>query len=211
MAKLSKTVITQLQAIQASGRVTPDVGKPLMEAKLIEVNTADVVGDAAAARLTQLAIDSLPKPKVAVANPGAAPAASAFPILKGVVVPESKRGAGRVAGPSKYPFDTMEKGDTFFVPASEETPNPVKTLGSAVTNATNKYRVDTGTVKMVERSKRGEGNKAVLDAAGNKIKEQVQVPVYNYPRKFVIRSVKAGQACGSWVAPSDGALISREV
>lgn len=209
MAKLNKTVIAQLQAIEASGRVTSDVGKPLVEMKLIEVNTEDVVGDAAAARLTQLAIDSLPKAKVA--NTGAAPAPSAFQIMKGIPIPASKRGAGRVAGPPKYPFDTMDTGDTFFVPVSAEIENPVKTLGSAVTNATNKYRTETGTTKEVERTKRGEGNKAVLDAAGNKIKEKAQVPVYNYPRKYVIRSVKAGQVVGPWTAPLDGALISREV
>lgn len=209
MAKAhNKTVTAALARIQSTGRATV-ADKPLVEQGLIEVNPEDVVNEEAAARLTQKGIDGMPK--APVQNAGAAPGPSAFPILKGIVMPESKRGAGRVAGPPKYPFDTMEKGDTFFVPVSAEVPNPLKTLGSAVSNATNKYRVDTGKVVEKVRTKRGEGNKAVLDASGAKVKEKVQVAVYEYPRKFTIRGVKVGQVCGGWTAPADGVLIGREI
>lgn len=210
MAKLNKTVIAQLTAILASGRVTAEIGKPLVDMGLIQVNTEDVVDGAAAARLTDAATAQIPKPKTVVAG-GAAPVVSNIAIITNAVPPESKRGFGRVAGPEKYPFSKMEPGNSFFIPVSAEMPNPLKALGSAVSNATNKYREDTGEKKSVERTKRGDGNKAVLDAAGNKIKENVQVPVYKYPRKFVIRSVKAGIAYGGWKPETDGALITRTV
>jgi len=190
MAKLhSKDVQAALAGVIASGRVTPDVGKPLVEKGLA----------------------GMPAPKAPVVNAGAAPKPSAFAIIDGAVLPPSKRGSGRVAGPSKYPFDDLQPGQTFFVAADAETPNPLKTLGSAVSNATNKYRVDTGKTKEVVRTKRGEGNKAVLDSSGAKVRETATVPVYEYKRKFSIRGVKAGQVCGSYTAPMDGVLIGREV
>lgn len=209
MAKLNKTVIAALQEIQRTGRVTQEVGKPLMDQGLIEVNTSDVVDNAAAARLTQKAFDGLPK-QAQTGGTSVSDAPSNFAIITNAVPPESKRGAGRVAGPSKYPFDAMPVNGSFFVPVSDETPEPLKTLGSAVSNATNKYRVDTGKTEEKTRTKRGEGNKAVLDANGNKVKETVTVKIYEYPRKYIIRGVKKDQKCGEWVAPADGALITRE-
>ena len=207
MAKLNKNVVAALQAIVSTSRVTADVGKPLVEQGLIEVNTADTdASGAALARLTEKGTASLADSTKSKAAPTAGAVASSFAIITNAIPPESKRGAGRVAGPSKYPFDTLPVGGSFFVATSTEVPNPLKTLGSAVANATNKHRVDTGTKKSVTRTKRGE--KA---ADGSKIKEQVQVPVYNYPVKFVIRGVKANQKCGEWVAPADGALITRTV
>lgn len=207
MTKLNKTVIKTLQDIAKSGRVSEAVGKPLLAQGLIRVNTADVDANGlAAAVLTDAAKASMPKD--AAANAGGA---SQFTLMSGVVLPESKRGFGRVAGPSKYPFDTMETGQSFFVPVSADMPNPLKTLGSTVSNATNKYRVATGQMVEKTRTKRGDGNKAVLDAEGNKVKETVSVPVYNYPRKFTIRSVKAGTVYGPWTAPADGVVIARTV
>ncbi len=194
----------------ASGTVTSDVGKPLVQQGLIEVNPEDIAAnvDPARARLTQKGMDGMPKdkPQTTAAPSGA----SQFAIIDGVVLPPSKRGVGRVAGPSKYPFADLLTGKSFFVPVSEDVPNPLKTLGSAVVNATNKYRVDTGKTETVERTKR-EGKKAALDAAGKKIKEEVEVKVYEYPRKFAIRSVKKGDVLGAWTADSDGVIISRTV
>lgn len=210
MAKLhNKTVQAALALVISSGTVTSDVGKPLVQQGLIEVNPEDIAGnvDPARARLTQKGFDGMPKPAEA---PGAASTASSFAIIDGVVLPPSKRGAGRVAGPAKYPFANLETGKSFFVPVSEAVPTPLKTLGSAVVNATNKYRVDTGKTEMVEKTKR-DGKKAALDAAGNKIKEQVEVKVYTYPRKFAIRAVKKGDVLGTWTADADGVIVSRTV
>lgn len=207
MAKLhNKTVQAALARIMSTGRATL-ADKPLLDQGLIEINKDDVVNDEAAARLTQKGQDGMPKQ--APVNTGAAPSPSSFAIITNAIPPESKRGVGRQAGPSKYPFDQLEAGGSFFVAASAETPDPLKSMNSAVSNANNKYRVDTGTTEQVERTKR-DGKKAALDAAGNKIKETVTVPVYNYPRKFIVRSVKNGQKCGEWIAPADGVLITRQ-
>ena len=103
----------------------------------------------------------------------------------------------------------MLPGKSFFVAVSEAVPNPLKTLGSAVVNATNKYRVDTGKTEQVERTVR-EGKKAKL-VNGEKVKETVTVPVYEHPRKFAIRSVKKGDVLGTWTATDDGVIISRTV
>lgn len=202
MARLhNKTVQAALNEVIKTGRVSEAVGKPLLDQGLISVDVNDVVNDLAAAALTDKGKAGMPVEKAT-----GTPTASSFPIITNATPPESKRGAGRVAGPSKYPFDQLPLNGSFFQAVTAEIPNPLKTLGSAVVNATNKHRVDTGTTKLVTRTKRGEKN-----PDGSKIKEQVQVPVYNYPVKFVIRGVKVGQKCGEWVAPADGALITRTV
>lgn len=206
MAKLhNKTVQAALTRIQSTGRATL-ADKGLVDMGLIEVNKDDVVNDEAAARLTQKGVDGMPKQ---ASEPSGASTPSNFAIIDGVVLPPSKRGAGRVAGPSKYPFADLLPGKSFFVPVSDEVPNPLKTLGSAVVNATNKYRVDTGNKETVERTKR-DGKKALV-VDGKKVKETVTVPVYEYPRKFAIRAVVKGQKLGTWEAPEDGVIISRTV
>lgn len=210
MAKHNKTVTAALQKVIDTGRVTSDVGKPLVEQGLIEVDTTDVVDDAAKARLTQKGMDGMPKQGNAPVA-GAASAPSNFEIFTGAVLPPSKRGAGRVAGPAKYPFADLPLNGFFFVADSAtKDGNALKTMGTAISNANNKYRFDTGTTESVVRTKR-DGKKAALDAAGKKIKETVTVPVYKYERKFAARAVTAGQVCGGWTASANGALISRTV
>lgn len=208
MPKLNKNVVAALQSIKTTGRVTREVGEPLIKQGLIEVNTGDVVDGNAAARLTEKGEEGLGA-KASGGAPSASQVASSFALITNAVPPESKRGVGREAGPSKYPFDNMQPGNSFFVGNSAEIENAVKTMTSAVANANNKSRVDTGRKETVQRAER-EGKKAKLDASGNKIMHSVEVPVYEYPRKFIIRGVKQGQKCGDWEAPADGALITRE-
>ena len=205
-AKVNKSVLAALALIQSTGRATQAVGEPLVKMGLIEVNTGDVdENGAAAARLTQKGIDSMPVAKsAAVAGP------SAFALIDGVVLPESKRGFGRVAGVSKYPFANMNVGQSFFVTNAEvDGGDALKKLTSTVSNMNNKYRTSTGATESKTRTKRGPGNKAVLDEAGNKVKETATVPVYTQDRKFSIRGVKAGTVYGSWTATADGAIIAR--
>lgn len=206
MAKVNKTVLAALTKIQVSGRATQAEGEPLVKMGLIEVNTADIDADgAAAARLTPKGMEAMPvdKNKAAVGS-------SNFALIDNVELPESKRGFGRTAGVSKYPFADMNVGQSFFVTNAEvEGGDALKKLTSTVSNMNNKYRTDTGTTETKTRTKRGEGNKAVLDAEGKKVKETVTVPVYKQDRKFNIRAAKAGTAYGSWTAPADGAVIKR--
>lgn len=65
-----------------------------------------------------------------------------FAILTGVQIPESKRRSG----PSgKYPFDSLDVGQAFFVPATAERPEPWKSLQSTVTAAQRRHAVEEGT------------------------------------------------------------------
>jgi hypothetical protein len=131
-----------------------------------------------------------------------------YEIIDDAELPPIKRGGGGGGAPTKYPFDALEVGKSFFVPATAKLPNPLKTLGSTISSANHRYAKVTGE-KVVERSKRGARNKLVLDANGNKIMETKNVPTYEFTRKFTIRGVKAGVKYGNWVAPADGALIAR--
>lgn len=209
MAKHNKTVTAALTLIQQTGRVTQAVGEPLLKQGLIEVDTSDVDENGAAkAVLTQKGIDGMPAPKSTTT--AAAPATSSFALIDNVELPESKRGFGRAAGASKYPFADMDVGKSFFVANAEvEGGDALKKLTSTVSNMNNKYRTDTGATESKTRTKRGEGNKAVLDEAGKKVKETVTVPVYKQDRKFTIRPVKASVAYGGWTPTADGAVIKR--
>jgi hypothetical protein len=95
---------------------------------------------------------------------------------------------------AKYPFDLLEVGQSFHVPATEDMPKPGVTLAGAVTNANNKYSYETGQLetKMVSVFEVGPDGKRVKTAEGEYIKigqEQRQVPVLGYNRHFTIRSV----------------------
>lgn len=206
--KINKDVLAALILIQSTGRATQTVGEPLVKMGLIEVNIDDIdENGAAAARLTQKGLESMPTAKNTNA---AAPATSSFALISGVELPESKRGFGRTTGVSKYPFADMDVGISFFVANSEvEGGDALKKLTSTVSNMNNKYRTDTGVTESKIHTKRGDGNRAVLDEAGKKVKETVTVPVYKQDRKFTIRGVKAGNVYGNWAASADGAIIKR--
>jgi len=133
---------------------------------------------------------------------------SNFEIIDDAELPPIKRGGGGGGAPTKYPFDKLDVGKSFFVSATAKLPNPLKTLGSTISSANHRYANVTGE-KVVERSKRGARNKLVLDANGNKIMETKTVPTYEFTRKFTIRGVKSGVKYGNWIAPADGALIKR--
>lgn len=206
--------VAVLADIQARGAVTKDNALPLLNANppLIAVDTDSINGDGEAkATLTDAGTKYLAdnQPKAASSASNGAAAVSPYAIITNAVLPPSKRGNKGGGAPTQYPFDALEIGQTFFVPVSEKHPDPVKTLGSTVSSANMRYAEDTGEKREVNRAKRGEGNKAVKDAAGNKVMEKVTVPVYKYTRKFSIRGVVKGETYGQWVAPENGALIAR--
>lgn len=211
MTKKSKNKIdTALLAGIASGAVThisKDDGLPLFEhnPQLIEVNTnmLDNAGNAAV-RLTDAG-------KKMINGNDTAPVVSdaKYAVISDAVLPASKRGGGKGGAPVVYPFDSLEIGQSFFVPVSDKHKDPVKTLGSTVSSANMRYAIDTGETKTVTRTKRGEKNRAVVDANGEKVQETVEVPVYKYTRRFSIRPVEAGKTYGNWIAPANGALIAR--
>lgn len=187
--------------------ISKEDGMPLLKQEMISVDTTDLneKGDARVA-LTE-------KGKGMISGNGvsaATTAATAYGVIKGAVLPPSKRGNAKGGGaPTQYPFDQLEIGDTFFVPKSDKHPNPEKTLGSTVSSANMRYAEKTGEIKTVTRNKRGAKNKLIKDADGNPIQETVQLPVYRFTRRFSLRPVEAGKTYGNWVAPADGVLIAR--
>lgn len=197
----SPMYLTQADAISAGLQMTP----PLIEANITMLDPND--SNKAAVRATPAAEAAVAAPAAETSNAGAT--ASPYAIVTGAALPVSKRGGGRGGAPTQYPFDSLEIGQSFFVPVSEKHENPVKTLGSTVSSANLRFSEETGATRKVTRVKRGEKNKGLKDAAGNKIMEDVEVAVRKQLRKFSIRSVEAGKKYGEWTAPADGALIQR--
>lgn len=106
-------------------------------------------------------------------NPaGVVATTAAFKITKGVELPAIRRRVGEATG-SRYPFDTMEVGDSFHVPSSDAMKNPAKSLASSVTAANRRY-----SVKAEGQHKTHKGN---------------MIDNYTYVRNYTIRAVtKAG-------------------
>lgn len=118
--------------------------------------------------------------------PAAAAPASNFVIAS---VPLPTRKSERAGRSSSYPFDALEVGQSFFVPATEAKPNPRKSLASTVSSATRRYATKTDqtreiTVKGVKKS----------------------VPVYAETRKFEVFE-GTGDAYGQ--PGVNGAIVGR--
>lgn len=207
------TVNTDLLKAIAIGTVTRVTQEEAVLAGLtndppmIEVNQTDIVDGKAAVRLSDAGKAMLAN---GAAQPASAPAGTGFALISGAVLPPSKRkGGGGSGAPKKYPFDEMEVGASFFVPVTAAVPDPVKKLGSTVSSVNMRYAVKTGETKVVERTVRGAGNKAVKNADGSNQRETKTVDVYKQTRKYVIRPVVKGTVYGNWTAEADGALIGR--
>lgn len=65
-----------------------------------------------------------------------------FEIETGVPVPDRPRRSGPTG---KYPFDALEVGQSFFIPATNDKPEPWKSMQSTVTAAQRRYSVEDGT------------------------------------------------------------------
>jgi hypothetical protein len=197
--------------------VSKEDGLPLLQniPALIDVNANQTDPEDAskvAARITEAGVSYL------AANAGHAQnkSMSAFAVQSGgLVLPKVKRGGFGSGAPVKYPFDTMGVNDYFFVANTAVSKGDAfKTMGSAVGSANQRYQVDViengvPKTKVVERVKRGEGNKALKDANGQNVKETVTVNEKQSKRKFTVRAVQAGVEYGSFKAPADGAVIVR--
>jgi hypothetical protein len=190
--------------------VSADVGKPLVDAGLIEVNTS-LVNPANAA---EVACRSTDAGKAKAAAPVEAPkSAGNYAIITGAALPPpKKRGNSSGSGaPTKYPFADLPVGGSFFSANTEHAKgDAVKALGSTVSAQNDKYAEPTGEMKTVTRAVRDpQTKKAKLNPDGSKITETVQLPVKKYNRKFTIRPVVKDQKYGEWTAPADGALVAR--
>lgn len=208
--------LKEIVANDAAGQpsyVSAAVGKPLVDAGLIEVNieVKNPNNDA------EVICRSTPAGQAKIAEGVSKPASggSHAMIITGAVLPPArKRGNSSGSGaPTKYPFADLEVGGMFFSPNSDHAKgDAVKSLGSTVSAQNDKYAEETGETKTVTRAKRDpKTKKAMVDEQGNKITETVNLAKKKYNRKFTIRPVKGGETYGSWTAPEDGALVARIV
>jgi len=123
-----------------------EIHKPLVDAGLVEVNTTLVneTGEMA----TRATVKAIAAAQEAAANGTkleeiAAPAPvekPTFTLETGVAVPAvAKGGAIRK---SAYPFEQMEAGQSFFIAATADRPDPAKSLASTVSGATRKFATE---------------------------------------------------------------------
>lgn len=213
-AKSSAVNVILLTAIASAPdatpyRVTKAEGTPLLEAGLIVVDTSDIVDDKAAAKITEAGKTYLTNSANPTQETQGKPM---YGIIANAIVPPSNRGNRKGAGaPTVYPFADLPVGGAFFVPNSDKA-DAVKKLQSTVSAQNHKYSEPTGDTETVTVTKRGKGNKAELDANGEKVKEQVTRPIRKPVRKFVLRPITKGTDIGGGVlANDDGALIAREM
>ena len=187
--------LDEIVAAGTNGIYVPEsVFAPLIEAGLVEINTAmtNEAGEVAT-RATQKGIDSLQpngdntsEASEASANSETAATETGktqkvktmFKIENNIPVPAI---SGRGSGGNVYPFEVMAVGQSFFVPNSESKPNAAKSLASTVCSATARYAVpaEDGSTKT---NKKGE-----------------VVPVMVETRKFVVRSVEEDGVKGARV------------
>lgn len=221
MNKIDVEYLKRIVDATAAGNpayVTADVGKPMLDAGLIEVETAvtnpsdstQVLCRSTAAAAGFLASQA--------SNGGQEAAKPNYQIITGAVLPDpKKRGAVTGGGaPTKYPFADLPVGGTFFSANTEHAKgDAVKALGSTVSAQNDKYskpKMENGVVvtKTVTRAVRDKvSKKAQIGPDGKKVTETVTLPVKEYERKFTIRPVEAGKTYGNWTAPADGALVGR--
>lgn len=181
--KLEEIVAATLDASRGFIYTSPAIHGPLIEAGLVEVNP-DISNEAGefATRATSKGVSTVSKNQEATAETGATQTATAgkngFVLEAGVPLPTIKRG-GR--GGEVYPFDEMGVGQSFFVAASEDKPNPAKSLASTVSSATARYAVPSA------------------DGATKTNKKGETVSVMVEVRKFVVRSVEENGVKGARV------------
>lgn len=158
--------LEEIVASGASGLYTPfSVHAPLIELGLVEINP-DLVNEQGevATRATQKGIQKMSKVEPIPAI------SSAFAIEDGVPMPTF---AARGRRSNMYPFDALNVGQSFFVPATVEKPNPAKSLASTVSSATARYAVP-------------------LEGQFKANKAGEQVPVMAETRKFRVVAVDGG-------------------
>ena len=193
-AQLSAKLVEIVNATNAGNVVYTSATEhgPLVADGLVEINAGmtDANGNVAT-RATPKGIESMNSTAntAAPAAETAAPAAKPTFALEAAALPAIS-GRGR-AGVETYPFADMQVGQSFFVPASADKPNPAKSLASTVSSATKRYaEVVPGQTK---KNKAGE-----------------DVPVLKETRKFVVRSrTAAAEAAEGFQHGNDGARVYR--
>ena len=168
-------IVKATQASEAGYTMTDFlVSSPLIALELVEINK-DITNEAGeyATRATQKGIELVMSNAPVETNAAAAAPVAGKPVYvieDNVALPAAKR-TGRST--SSYPFDALQIGQSFFIPASEKHPDPAKSLASTITGATARYDEVSTT-------------ETVLTRKGN------TVPKRTHTRKFVIKAVDDG-------------------
>lgn len=161
----------------------------LVEQGLVEVNP-DIKNEAGAiaTRATQKGVETVMATDANKNEGTAVVEETGFAIETGIEIPAIKRGFGARTGASKYPFDKLEVGQSFFVPASEKRPDPVKALASTVASAMAKYDVPDLDEAGVQKTK---------EVTNPKTKEKRTVPATKRVRVFTIRAAEVNGTKGA--------------
>lgn len=125
--------------------VTPSEAQTLLDNELIEVNSEITDGDKVAARATEKGQATAPAPSTNEGNTNTVTettttaAASApkptFELEDNIAKPEGR--APRMS--AIYPFEHMGVGQSFHVAATDDKPNPAKSLASTVSSANKRF------------------------------------------------------------------------
>lgn len=215
MTRLSAGQATKLMAIVKATQspdgfvyMTPANVKVLVDGGYAECNNGMTNPDnpkEVAVRATETGVNY--SPASGAIEPAAQPEGtktvenSPFAIIDNVTVPPIKRNSG---GSSQYPFDALQVGQGFFVPATDAMPNPGTSLASTVSSASKRYAIENGT-RTINRKATAETAEAMGVAVGEMGK--VEVTAYAYHRKFVVRGVEDGKDYGQ--PGVKGAIVTR--
>lgn len=148
MAKLTKASISLLGVIVASMQnedapyhmATKAEVKNLLDNDMVEVNEEIADGDKVAVRATEKGVAEASSASEGntnnVTSTTTNTAAPSFDLIDGAELPEGRASRGS----STYPFEQMNEGQSFFIPATEEKPNPSKSMASTVSSANKRFR-----------------------------------------------------------------------
>lgn len=140
--RLQKSV----EALQANTAfmATPKEMEQLQKDGLVESNDQLKEGNKIAFRATQKGLEAFQQLNGGGAKPAVQLSAEAekYEIESDIPPPEGRR---RTGPKMKYPFDRLEVGQSFFVEATTEKPEPWKNLASTVSTAMRRYAVKDGT------------------------------------------------------------------
>jgi len=207
MANLNKTSLALLVSVVAATLseagyqfVAEKDATALVKGGFVEQNK-EIVSDSGefATRATQAGID-LANNQANVGNTsdvgmglnagaqsGATSPSAIFAVADGITMPGITRG-GRSGG--AYPFEKLELGQSFFVPATAAKPNPAKSMASTVTSANERFSEE-------------------IEGETRQNRKGKIVPATRQIREFAIRPVADGAAWGEQYAGVAGAGVWR--
>jgi hypothetical protein len=141
---LLATIASAMLAEPFYALATEKEAKELTDGKLAEFNPEIRDGDKIAIRLTDEGLKANTEMNAPASNTGTdngantstATAASSFAIIDGAALPSAARGGRN--GPV-YPFETLNVGQSFFVPATSDKPEPAKSIASTATSAAKRF------------------------------------------------------------------------